>query len=401
MSSRISLRTNHSPKQKSGFRNAKTTKTGRVVGTLLGLPFFAMGAFLCWMMAIQPLLNVASSQSWPQVPCTITTSEVETNHSSDGSTYKVNIHFNYSYEGQQYKDGGSYDFNSASSSGRNSKQSTVKRYPRGKEVQCWVNPDSPEVAVLSRGIPGIVYFVIPFTSIFMFIGAGISLGSLGLLPKGWKLKFNSRHKRVSQAESGEKELKPTTSGAGKAIGMFLVACFWNGIVGIFAKEVVQGFQKGDPEWFLVLFLIPFVCVGIALIGGVFYYLLALANPRFELVLSEGSPRLGETVHLSWKSTGSLHRLQNLQFILEGRESATYRRGTNTSTDHCTFHRQELFATDEADAHSNGSTEVTLPEASMHSFDSANNKIDWHIKVEGPIPRWPDVKDSYPITVRPL
>lgn len=85
----------------------------------------------------------------------------------------------------------------------------------------------------------------------------------------------------------------------------------------------------------------------------------------------------------------------------GRESATYRRGTRSVTDHCIFHRQILFETEQpTSTHTYGRLEVAIPEDSMHSFDGGNNKISWHILIEGDVPRWPNIKAEYPFTVRP-
>ncbi len=66
---------------------------------------------------------------------------------------------------------------------------------------------------------------------------------------------------------------------GKLIGMILIAAFWNGIVSVFLWQIVLSFRRGDPEWFLCLFMTPFVLVGLGLMAGVVYFLLALANPR--------------------------------------------------------------------------------------------------------------------------
>ena len=37
---------------------------------------------------------------------------------------------------------------------------------------------------------------------------------------------------------------------------------------------------------------------------------------------------------------------------------------------------------------------------MHSFEADNNKIVWMIKLHADVPRWPDVKQDYKITVCP-
>lgn len=383
-----------------GFRKTGLSGKGSVFGVLFGLPFFGMGVFFCWIGGLQPLLHAMQSDSWPQVPCTITRSEVESHSSSDGTTYSIGISFRYTYEGREYA-GGSYHFSSSSSSGRKGKQRVISRYPVGSEAQCWVNPDKPEQAVLSRDIPGIVWFVIPFSSVFILVGLGIILASLGLLPAKWRDKVRSRHKPVAPENKGKRVLEPTMGGMKKVLGSLVFAAIWNGITGVFLFNLLESFQEGRPQWFLLLFLIPFVLVGIGAIVLFFYYSLALANPGFRLILSEGSPRLGESVELRWETKGSLSRLEDLKIILEGRESATYRRGTRSVTDHSTFIREVVYETERPSLMTADPITVRIPETSMHSFNGGNNRIEWRLRLEGAVRRWPDVSDTYSFTVRPF
>jgi hypothetical protein len=94
-------------------------------------------------------------------------------------------------------------------------------------------------------------------------------------------------------------------------------------------------------------------------------------------------------------------MNHLRIFLEGREEATYQRGTNTYTD------KEIFATvDFVDTTADwemprGSAELVIPEDTMHSFEADSNKIVWEIKVAGDIARWPDVQQNFPITLRPI
>lgn len=366
------------------------------------MPFWAMGMAFCWIGAIHPILRTVASGNWPQVPCVITKSELNSHSDSDGTTYSIEIEFRYTYENFEYN-GGRYDFNHVSSGGQDSKLEVIRRYPVGSQATCWVDPSDPTTAVFSRRIPGVVFFVIPFTSIFIVVGLAITLGSLGLVPRKWKERspFVSRHKPVEDADEGERVLKRGTSGWAKVLAMLFVAVFWNCILGVFLTEVVEGFRRGDPDWFLTIFMIPFVLVGLGLIGAVVHSVLALSNPSLELLLSEVRPRLGQALQLSWKSSGVLRRLERLRIELEGREAATYRRGTDSVTDHACFHRTVLFETERADAHASGFVEFEIPKDSMHSFDGGNNKIEWRLRVRGPIRRWPDVDDVYPLTVRRL
>jgi len=393
-------KTGSRPAKGAGFRTEEPGKGSRVFLFLFGTPFFAMGLLFCWLGAIDPILKVVTSGDWPQVPCTITKSEVERKSSSDGTTYSIDIRFSYEYGGRTYTDG-RYGFNKVRSSGQKSKREVVRQYPLGSDAVCWVNPDDPEQAVLTRKIPGIAFFIIPFTSIFMIVGLSLMLGALGLLPEKWKTRVHSRHRPVDTAEGGASELKPDSRGLSKLLVALAVALFWNGIVSVFVIEVVGGHRKGDPDWFLTIFMIPFVVIGAGMIVAVFYFLLALKNPKITLHLSESRPRLGESFRLEWRSNRPLKRLRSLEIILEGKEEATYTRGTRSVTDTSRFFRQELFTTDTPAAQNAGELFIEIPAALMHSFDGGNNEITWSLLVEGDIPRWPDLSQSHPLTVRPL
>lgn len=384
-----------------GFGGAKaSSKRGKCVGVLFGFAFFAAGALFCWMGAVKPIIGVIESGSWPTVPCVIEASQVKTHRGSDSTTYSVDIRFSYSFGGVDYS-GGSYNFSDFSSSGYDSKKAIVDRYPVGFAAVCWVNPADPRIAVLSRDVPTIVFFLIPFSSIFMLIGGGVMLGSVGLIPAKWI----PGKQRVSEAGpvvcEGAYTLKPATSGLGKVIAALAFTVFWNGIVSVFVWQIFVAFEKGRPDWVLTVFMIPFVLVGIVLILYLIQCICALWNPRYTLVLGTSAPRLGQQTTLQWTSTGSIHRLKNLIVTLEGTESATYRRGTRSQTDTCVFHRQILFETDTPAAHPFGDVNLLIPEDTMHSFEGKHNKLEWRITVSGKIDWWPDVNEDFPLTIHPF
>jgi hypothetical protein len=98
--------------------------------------------------------------------------------------------------------------------------------------------------------------------------------------------------------------------------------------------------------------------------------------------------------------GKASRVSRLTLTLKGREEARYRRGTDTHTDRHEFHSEVLAeATDPVNIE-RGSGTIRIPAATMHSFSANNNKIIWTITVKGEIGRWPDVDESFDVTVSP-
>jgi hypothetical protein len=288
----------------------------------------------------------------------------------------------------------------------------VRKFPSGSQATCFVDPASPGDAVLERNATGELWFgLIPLA--FVAVGAG------GLI-------FVFRRKSASSsafasatslrtpvsgtisvpvagsADNGPRTLKPTASPKVKVFGIIAAALFWNGIVSVFLYNLITTWQHGGGfRWFLGLFLIPFVLVGLGLIGGIFYQFMALFNPHPRLTMSRGVLSPGDSVDVSWELEGRANVLQRLQISLEGREEATYCRGTDTRTDKEVFAVIQIADTTDPFAMHSGSARLHVPSGAMHSFKSANNKIAWALTVHGEIPRWPDVKDEYPVEVIPF
>ena len=41
-----------------------------------------------------------------------------------------------------------------------------------------------------------------------------------------------------------------------------------------------------------------------------------------------------------------------------------------------------------------------PPRLMHSLDTGRNRVKWTIQVDGKVPRWPAIKDEYPVVMLP-
>jgi hypothetical protein len=202
------------------------------------------------------------------------------------------------------------------------------------------------------------------------------------------------------ADQGPVVLKPRYSTGMKLVGAILIAAFWNGIVSLFLVQVVGSFRQGRPDWLQTLVMLPFVVIGIGLVALVVYQLLATFNPRPTLKLSSAMIPLGGAAELQWSFTGQTQRIGQFTVTLRGIEQATYRRGTNTHTDRNTFCELELYKTSNTSEIGSGQVGLIVPQDTMHSFEAENNQIVWNLDIHGDIKRWPDVKESFKITVTP-
>ena len=348
-----------------------------------------------------PALKVVKARSWREVPCTVIESRVRTHSDSDGSTYSVDILYEYEAGGRMRRSN-RYEFLGGSSGGSAAKESIVAANPPGTRRSCFVNPENPDDAVMDRGLSK-TYWIVLVPLLFAAAGFGgiiyaIRIRKGGARAPGDAASFAAKPAGAAAIPSGPVKL-PTPHPVAKVFGMLFLALFWNGIVSVFFWKMLSEWKSGGRPFGLTCFLVPFVLVGLALIFGVFYSLLAAFNPRPSLTLSSKAVPLGGSATLSWTFTGAVSRMTTLTVLLEGAEEAKYRRGTRTYTDREIFAKIPIFESAGAVAQA-GSADVRIPADTMHSFSGGSNRIVWTLKLSGQIPKWPDVTESVEIEVTP-
>lgn len=383
----------------TGSEAEKAQKNRRVLGcffvffTLMGLAFSAVFLF--------PVVQIVRAMAWRQVPCTILSSEVESHRGSKGgSTYSVAVKYEYVVDDQRYT-GDRYKFFGGSSSGYDGKKAIVDRLAPGTQAVCYVNRRDPSDSVIERGFTADLLFVgIPL--IFVAIGVGGIYGVFIRKPAPRPVTAGAGliARPPPTPAKGGGTLKAKQSPAARLGCMACIALFWNGITSIFVVEIVSGWAKGDGDGCGTVFMIPFVLAGLALIASVVYYFLALFNPRPSLRIAGGTAALGDTIDVEWETEGNVDRVKVFTLTFEGREEATYRRGTSTATDKSTFLTMTLVSLHHGKEMRRGKVSVAIPEDTMHTFKSRNNKIYWCLKVSGDIPNWPDINEEFEIEVLP-
>lgn len=385
---------------------------------IFGSIFALAGLFFFWMTSIGPLLSSRAASSWPEEQCTVTVSEVDIDRDSEGTTYRPRIEFDYEFDGQNHHSE-TFDFTSLNRSKSRCRE-IVNAHPVGTRMGCFVNPNNPEEAVIDRSYD-FSWFGFFFPLIFVGVGTAIVLASIFLKNKSSKsvsgyakMPLDASTSSLTQTSDGQsmpavehpgdvedrtwdepQKLKPTQTRLKKFVLALLFALFWNGITatGLYAT-LAEGF-----DWF-VLFFIPFVLVGIGILVGAVYLFGNLFNPNVELALSTGAVRRGDSVDIAWQLSGRTSSIKNLKITIEGEESATYRRGTDTITDRNVFCTIPVTETTDSKEIEFGSEAIPIPADTMHTFTADNNKILWRIVVHGTIPWWPDVKETFEFRVKP-
>ena len=380
--------------------------------------FIIAGLTLFIAFTVRPAVQVMLASDWVETPCTILTSEVEEHSGDDGSTYRIAITYRYTFDGESYS-GDRYDFTGAATGGRKQKERVVAEYPPGAERSCFVDPGAPEDSVLVVqvgatflfGFFGFVFMAIPLAIIV--IGRRAKRRKEG--PRAGRATHRSGGDRAGGARpqrgkpvaataietspSGHAELRRKSSPLGKLLGLGFIALFWNGIVSVFVTQVLVS-ESGIFRWGLAIFLIPFVLIGLALLGATAHAFLSLFSPRATLTLRRGTIHPGDTVEFAWEFTGRTQSMTSLVITLVGKERATHQVGTNTRTDEHRFHETTLIERTTGEDLTFGTGELTIPATSLPTFRSRNNQVVWFLEVAGEIPRWPDVKSEFPVPVLP-
>ncbi|MEX0777555.1 MAG: DUF3592 domain-containing protein [Phycisphaeraceae bacterium] len=391
--------------------------------------FLVFGGLFPYLFTIRPLLKGYAARNWQPVPCTVQSSKVKSHRSSDGTTYSMDVRFEYEWQGQVLQSD-RFDFIDGSSSGYSHYKAQAKRYPAGSKQTCYVNPADPTQAVLSRQFNQPLWMsLLPF--IFPLVGA---VGLFFTIRYAWRQRriaagdgiaaistpapaklFSrststpSRKRSIASATgaTGPVTLKASNSRVKTFIGVLFFTVFWNGIVfGFLVPEVIDHWRSASGfSWlftiFFTLFATPFVLVGVGTAAAVVYTFMCLFNPRAQVSVSRQALPLGGEMEANWQIIGNAGKIRRVRLYVQGVEQAQYQRGTSTYTDTNVFAHIDLADITDPTRIGQGKATLQLPADTMHSFAGSHNKIIWRLCVRGQIPRWPNVSQDFPITVTPL
>jgi hypothetical protein len=124
---------------------------------------FLVAALFVLIMAGSPIKNWLEAEGWPAVDCTIVRSDYL-------------MEYSYVWEDEEYTSE-SYDFASFWSQ---TSESEYARYPEGATAICFVNPERPEKAVLSKSFS--IQYLVGLAALFP-MGIGLLLVFAMGLPK--------------------------------------------------------------------------------------------------------------------------------------------------------------------------------------------------------------------------
>jgi hypothetical protein len=355
----------------------RARRKGKLGQPLLFAVLLFGGAALFLGFCLEPMRLLIASQSWPQSQCRVLFSRVGVHDGDDGTTYSVDVLYAWDSAGREYRSS-RYRFFDFSASGGGAREAIAGLRP-GSWVACYIDPGDPEEAVLHPEFTP--FALISLVPVGMFVAGAICMRRV-LRPPG----------NAPVDPIGKLVLKPSAAPLVKLAVVAVFTLFWNGIV------VLSWEHSNSPG--PTLFLIPFVAVGLGGIGWTGYLFLGLFTPEPVLTLSTGYLTVGSNVTFEWRIPYGAGAVRSLQIRLEGREEATYTRGTDSVTEKNVFRSLLVLDRNPFQGQPEGSAMLKIPSGVMHSFAAKHNRVVWLLKVTGRVRFWPDMDIEFPLEVRP-
>lgn len=365
--------------------------------------------------------------------CVVLDTRVDERETEGGAEYRPEVQIEYRIEDETYRIW-TYDIWTLEEGGYrgdgDQARAALDRYPVGREIDCWYNPVDPSEAVVVRRASWWVWLVFLVPAAFVLVGGGGLIYTLVTWGKSAERRAataagvahakapgaNGRGRAefpyvplpVGVTDSPGTKLAfrlPAAAGSTWAVLMTLgAAVLWNGIVAALAVVAVGGHLRGEPDWLLTIFLVPFAVGGVALVVWFVRQFLAAAGIGPTLLEISEQPLVpGRRYRVFLSQAGKL-KLRSLEMVLACDEEATYRHGTNARTESHRVFQQAVLCRKEFEVGRGepfeADCELDVPAGAMHSFKADHNEISWRLVVRGTPDGWPPYERSFPVIVCP-
>ena len=420
--------------KKRGNRRTGSNKLGSAGEALFFAVFFLLGCGgLVAMFATLVVPEWRTNHEFIKDTCTVRETRIGQKRGEDGTLYRPEVQIEYRIDGETYRIW-TYDIHTIRGGGYSTDQDDTReildRFQVDQQYLCYYDPSDPNVAVLVWGSSWWVWLSLIVPVSFVLIGGGGLVYAIFTLGKSAERRAaiakraahldpfgnNGRSKpdfphvpvAASITDSPGTKLAfrlPIAGSAVWALFAWLAACvLWNGIVSVFVMVAFSGYVRGQPDWFLTAFIIPFVLIGIGLI--VFFLrqlVIATGIGPTLLEISDQPLYPGQRYRLFFWQTGRL-KMNSLELLLVCEEETTYRHGTDTRTETRRVYQRPLFYHEgfkiEGGLPFEADCEIEVPPTAMHSFRSGHNEVNWKVLVKGDVAGWPNFQRSFPVIVYP-
>jgi hypothetical protein len=159
-------------------------RPGSFIALVVSVAFVVLGYHVAFHLGKPALDKARQTTTWPTVEGKIESSAVtqhqdNSNPDSSGTLYSANVRYSYAVNGRTYQSSTIWSGTHYSSSSSGEQQQIVARYPPGKAVPVYYDPEHPEEAVLEPGVF--------FTSYILYVAGWVVfvIGILTLLMIFW------------------------------------------------------------------------------------------------------------------------------------------------------------------------------------------------------------------------
>lgn len=199
-------------------------------------------------------------------------------------------------------------------------------------------------------------------------------------------------------------LPPSQSPGWRLLAMTVFTLVSSGVGCALTVWAVKSHLLGKPEWFLTVFLAPYLGT---VVWSVYYLvrliLIHTGMGPTTVEISDHPLLPGREYQVALLQAGQIH-VKSLELALVCEEEATYHQGTDIRSEVRVVYRQTLlecsdFKIDPAVAFQQ-SCSVLIPPYAMHSFQSPHNSVQWKLIVKGKVARWPEFERGFAIVVYP-
>lgn len=417
--------------KKRGQRSTSSKRLGRFGEAVFFSIFVLLG--IGGLLALVFSLVVPewrANRHFAETLCEVLSTRVDA-QTRDGQTqYRPLIQIRYAVDGRSLERE-TYDAAGWFSTNRDKALAVCQKFEPGHEYPCWFDPRFPENVVLVRGYSGWLYVFLLVPISFIAIGTG----GLAYTLYHWGTSAERRAALAGQAQQldpfdslvygppahrtipDSENLKnspgtrlayrlPIAAAPGWTLFALLASTvLWNGVAMVFAVMAVRTHLRGEPDWLLTCFLLPFVAIG----GGLAYYLVR----QFLLTSGVGTTRVeishhpllpGKNYQVFVSQEGRLE-VRSLDLLLACDERATYRQGTDTRTEVKRVFEQRVANSKHFEIRLGvpfeRQAELTVPPGAMHSFRAEHNEIAWKLVVRGNLAGWPDFEREFPVVIHPV
>jgi hypothetical protein len=309
-------------------------------------------------------------------------------------------------------------------------QAAINRFADGASCPCWYDPSDPGIAVLVRGYQWWIWPALLVPASFIAIG----LGGLVYTLLYWGKSAERRAAAVRKVPAAElfdlpsaadskfpyvPDCSDITSSPGTRLayrlplvqspgwtlfGLLTASILWNGFLSVFLIMAVRSVVQGRPDWLMILFIAPFLGVGVALVIVFARHLRHTAGIGPTLVEVSNHPLVpGGRYRVFLSQSGNL-KLKSLAIWLVCEEEAVFCQGTNARTEAREVFRQTVYSAANAIIRPSEALEaecdLPIPTEAMHSFRANHNQVQWKLVVRSEVVGWKSFQRSFPVVVRP-